>query len=210
MRASVLLVAVTALLLVACGGQSDSITYTSPDASFTFKYPRDFIAGYEMPLTLLDDGSIVASTGDKVFRFLANGQYSTTQVGLPNYGVYWLVPLPTSRLGLMYRAVCQGGGCYARRFLKILSLPIPNDETLFTWQPPRVSGNLTFLAEGLEPEAEYLLGVSRDLRLWDYPNTDFYFFERAFDGRTAIFNIFLSRPNEPPEPQQFYRLQRRE
>jgi len=49
MRASVLLVAVAALLLAACGGQSSSVTYTSPDASFTFKYPRDFIAGFKAP-----------------------------------------------------------------------------------------------------------------------------------------------------------------
>ena len=55
MRASVLLVAVTALLLVACGGQSDSITYTSPDASFTFKYPRDFIAGFKAPTREIKD-----------------------------------------------------------------------------------------------------------------------------------------------------------
>ena len=47
MRLRALLVAVVALLLAACGGPSKEITYTSPDASFTFSYPRDFIAGFE-------------------------------------------------------------------------------------------------------------------------------------------------------------------
>jgi hypothetical protein len=55
MRASVLLVAVTALLLVACGGQSNTITYSSPDAAFTFKYPRDFIAGFKAPAREIKD-----------------------------------------------------------------------------------------------------------------------------------------------------------
>src|SRR4051794_1365519 len=47
MRVRALLVAVAGLLLVACGGPSKEITYTSPDASFTFSYPRDFIAGFK-------------------------------------------------------------------------------------------------------------------------------------------------------------------
>lgn len=55
MRASVLLVAVLGLLMAACGGPSDSITYTSPDASFTFKYPRDFIAGFKAPTREIKD-----------------------------------------------------------------------------------------------------------------------------------------------------------
>jgi len=55
MRASVLLAVVAAVLLAACGGTSDSITYTSPDASFTFKYPRDFIAGFKAPTREIKD-----------------------------------------------------------------------------------------------------------------------------------------------------------
>ena len=47
MRLPALLVALAGLLLVACGGPSKEITYTSPDASFTFSYPRDFIAGFK-------------------------------------------------------------------------------------------------------------------------------------------------------------------
>ena len=47
MRVRALLVLLVGLVLTACGGPSDSITYTSPDASFTFSYPRDFIAGFK-------------------------------------------------------------------------------------------------------------------------------------------------------------------
>jgi hypothetical protein len=47
MRLRALLVAVVAVVLAACGGTSKSIKYTSPDASFTFSYPRDFIAGFK-------------------------------------------------------------------------------------------------------------------------------------------------------------------
>ncbi len=46
MRVRALLVVLAGLVLAACGGTSDSITYTNPDASFTFSYPRDFIAGF--------------------------------------------------------------------------------------------------------------------------------------------------------------------
>lgn len=46
MRVRALLVLIVGLVLTACGGPSDSITYTSPEASFTFSYPRDFIAGF--------------------------------------------------------------------------------------------------------------------------------------------------------------------
>jgi hypothetical protein len=55
MRASVLLVPLFALLFAACGGQSETITYTSPDAGFTFKYPRDFIAGFKAPTREIKD-----------------------------------------------------------------------------------------------------------------------------------------------------------
>ena len=47
MRDRALLVVLAGLVLAACGGPSGSITYTSPDASFTFAYPRDFIAGFK-------------------------------------------------------------------------------------------------------------------------------------------------------------------
>jgi hypothetical protein len=47
MRVRALLVLLACLVLTACGGTSKSITYTSPDASFTFSYPRDFIAGFK-------------------------------------------------------------------------------------------------------------------------------------------------------------------
>ena len=55
MRASVLLAVAAAVVLAACGSTSDSITYTSPDASFTFKYPRDFIAGFKAPTREIKD-----------------------------------------------------------------------------------------------------------------------------------------------------------
>jgi hypothetical protein len=55
MRASVLVASLAALLLAACGGQSESITYTSPDATFTFRYPRDFIAGFKAPAREIKD-----------------------------------------------------------------------------------------------------------------------------------------------------------
>lgn len=55
MRARALVVAVLAVLVTACGGASDTITYTNPDASFTFKYPRDFIAGFEAPAREIKD-----------------------------------------------------------------------------------------------------------------------------------------------------------
>jgi hypothetical protein len=46
MRVRALLAVLAGIVLTACGGPSDSIKYTSPDASFTFSYPRDFIAGF--------------------------------------------------------------------------------------------------------------------------------------------------------------------
>lgn len=168
----------------------------------------EFIGSFFTPITLLDDGSIVASTGDKVFHFLANGEYKTVQVGFLSYGVYWLIPLPKSRLGLVYLPG-QGAGCWGQRFLRILSLPILSDQQLFTWQPPRVPGTLSILAEGLSPDAEYILGVSSDLCAWDYDRSDFYWFERTFDRRAALFQVF-ARPNEPLQQQQFYALKRRE
>lgn len=170
--------------------------------------PAGFIGGYQTPVTLLDDGSIVASPGDKVFHFLANGEYKTVQVGLPNYSVHWLVPLPKSRLGLIYHPDCAGPAC-SRGFFRILSLPISGNDALFTWQPPRVPDHLDVLAERLEPDAEYVPGVSRDFRVWDYARSEFSF-ERTFDRRSAIFHILFSRPNEPGEPWQFYRLKRLE
>jgi hypothetical protein len=55
MRASILFACLAALVLAACGGPSNSITYTSPEAGFTFKYPRDFIAGFKAPAREIKD-----------------------------------------------------------------------------------------------------------------------------------------------------------
>ena len=122
--------------------------------------------------------------------------------------------MPSDRLALVYRASCQGGGCYARKLLRIVSLKA--DDEPFAWQPPNTSGSFNFLAEGLPPEVRYELGVSDDLQQWNFGDTpsidawDSTSVSRSEDGRTMMISVCSPPQSEAPARRRFYRLRSRE
>lgn len=163
---------------------------------------------------MLNDGSVVGELS-QLYRFHPNGTSEARGTGeWPDFYVSNLIPLSSDRLALVYRASCQGGGCYARRLLRIVGLT--GNEEPFAWQPPNPARGLRFLAEGLAPEAHYELGVSDDLRQWNYGDTPFIVSSDAislnwtFDRRTMIISVFPALQAETPARQRFYRLRRSE
>jgi len=137
---------------------------------------------------MLDDGSVVLSVdgGQQLLHIFTDGS-SRMRDGIGFWSDFWfvsdLVPLAGGQLIVRQRAGCDGGGCFVQDWLKILPNDMSDGVSMVAWvsHAPNYYGVPILLADGLRPEATYLVEASTDFSEWQQMD-----FARSAD-RTSFF-----------------------
>ena len=137
---------------------------------------------------MLDDGSVVLSEegGARLRRISPDGSSSTRDaIGFwsTDWGVSDLIPIGGGQLVIVQGATCQGGGCWAQDWVRIL----PNETSggqMVMWVPPspNYGGAPMLFVENLSPESDYVVEASTDFRAWQTLSG----FQRSSDRLSAF------------------------
>jgi hypothetical protein len=170
---------------------------------------RTFPSGttYE-PAAMLDDGSVVLSVeGGERFRIISADGSSITRSGIGFWSSFWivadLIPLAGGQWVIRQRAACDGGGCYAQDWLRILPSEVSGGP-MATWVPPAPNyASVLLFVENLLPEGDYGLEASTDLREWREPRG---LPERSSDKTSLFLRDFEEL--DPKLAHRFYRVRK--
>jgi hypothetical protein len=143
------------------------------------------------PAVMLDDGSVIVSVegGNQLQRFFTDGS-SSTRGGIGFWSSFWdvsnLLPFPGGSLAFRQSGACEH--CRDDEWLRILPGE-GNAGQMVTWVPPAPAyfSIPMLLVEGLQPEAEYVVEATTDLRYWQPVfGLQVQNFERSADRRSLF------------------------